>query len=112
MIVVGRSDKVIVTCSDKIPDSLYLLRNAVHERFRRKSRLVRLVFYLLTVLVRSRAEENVKARKPFVARDGVGQDYFVSVSYMRFARSVGDSRRYIVRFLFSHFISTPCYLCE
>ena len=112
VIVVGRSDKVIVTCSDKIPYSLYLLRNAIHERFRRKSRVMGFVFYFLPVFVRSRAEENVKSRKSFVARNGVGQDYFVSVSYMRFARSVGDSRCYIVRFLFSHFISTPCYFCE
>ena len=110
MIFVGRSDEIVVTRADQIPDVPDLRRDTVHERFRRHSVFLRAVLDLLPVFVGSRAEENVKSRKSFVSCYRVGQYDLVCVADVRLSRRVRYRRCDIIRFLFRHSVSTPCYL--
>ena len=83
MVIVGRADKVVVRRTHLIPDVLYLTGDAVNVFFWSDACLFGKIFYLLTVLVSTRAEEYVVAASLFVARDCVGHDDLVGVSEVR-----------------------------
>ena len=95
VIIVGGTDKVIVGRIHPVPDALYLGSHAVNVSLGSYSRLVSEIFYLLTVLVSSRAEEDVVAHLSFVTRYSVGHNYLVGITEVGLSRCIRDSRGYI-----------------
>ena len=103
VIIVRRSDKMRVRRAEQGTDRLDLRRNVVDVLLRRNTRVVRVIFDLLTVLVCARTEENVVSRRAFVTRYDVGGNDVVRVSDMRLARRVCDRRRDIKFTLVFHY---------
>ena len=95
VIIVGSTDKVIVGRVHPVPDALYLGSHAVNVSLGGYSRLISKIFYLLTVLVSSRAEENVVSHLSLVTRYSVGHNYLVSITEVGLSRRIRDSRSYI-----------------
>ena len=96
MVLVGGADELVVRGADTVPDGADDARDVVDVCLRGDARLFRLLFDLLTVLVRARLEADVVALHALETDDGVRQNGFVSVADVRLARSIGDRRRYII----------------
>ena len=104
VILVRRSDKLIVVHVYAFPDGFYLVRNGVDVFFRRFPERLCLLLYFLTVFVRSGLEKDVVALLLFKSRDTVRKYRLVSIADMRLGGSIGYRRRDIIFFFHSDYI--------
>ena len=95
---VGCADEVVIACVHQIPDPADFARNAVHIRLRGDPLLFGVIFNLLPVLVRSRAEKDVLAERTLIARNGVRHNHLVGIAEVRLARSIRNRGCQIVAF--------------
>ena len=102
MIFVRRADEFVIGGVHQIPDPSDLSRHIVHILFRRYTCLLSLQFDLLPVLIRAGLEEYVVALAPLISCDRVRQDDLIRVPDMRLSRRIGNSRRHIIFWFFTH----------
>ena len=95
MIVVCRADEAVVGDVHQLPqvqNALLALDDLVDELLRRDARGLRLLFDLLTMLVRAGEEHHVFAAQAVIARDGIGRDGAVGVADVELRGGVVDRR--------------------
>ena len=82
VIIVGGAHKVVVAYVHLIPDTADNARYVINVRLRRDACGGGVVLDLLSVLIGTRAEENVVSPQSSVACNGVGSNSLVGVAYM------------------------------
>ena len=105
---IGRSDKLIIGCVQKITNVLDLTGNTVNVLLRGNALRCGDLLNLLTVFIGSGLEENIVALQSLVSCDCVRHYDFIAVAYMRLARGVSNSCRDI-KLSFTHYISSSVY---
>ena len=100
MILIRCTDETVILRTHKIEDPLDLSSYLINKLSGGLADSRCLLLYLDTVLIGTGLEAHVKALELLVSCDTVGEDDLVGVSDVRLARSVGDGRCDVIRFLF------------
>ena len=99
MIIVRRTDKIVVAGVHFVPYTAHLGCHAVNILLGRLACLAGAVFNFLAVLVGASAHEYIIAHGTFVPGYGVTHNDLICVAEMRFAGSIGDCRCKIILLL-------------
>src|SRR6202040_4156840 len=89
---VGRRRPSAVLHVELFPKINKLLRDALDELARRNACLRSRLLHFLAVLIHAGQEENFFALEPMIPRDYIGENFFVSVPYVRRRVCVIDRR--------------------
>ena len=103
VVFVGGADEIIVACVHSVPDLFDLARDTVNVLLGSDVCRSGKIFYLLSVLVGTGAEENVISHSSFVSCDSVGGNNLVGVTEVRLLGSVCNSCGYIIILFVVHF---------
>ena len=109
MIVVCRSDKLVIGGVEQIADAAYLPRHFIDIFFGRNTGGLRIFLYLLAVLVCTGKEEHIISLHSLIPGYGIGENYLIRITYMRLTRCVSDRSCDIILF-FGHDLFSSSYV--
>ena len=85
MIIVGRSDKLVISCVEQIADTAYLPCHFVNIFFRRYACILGVLLYLLTVFIGTGKEKHIISLHSLIPGYGIGENYLIGIAYVRLA---------------------------
>ena len=85
MVIVGRSDKLVISCVEQIADTAYLPCHFVNIFFRGYACVLGVLLYLLTVFIGTGKEKHIISLHSLIPGYGIGENYLIGIAYVRLA---------------------------
>ena len=109
MIIVGRSDKLVISRVEQIADTAYLPCHFVNIFFRGYACILGVLLYLLTVFIGTGKEKHIISLHSLIPGYGIGENYLIGIAYVRLARCVSNRSCDVILF-FGHDLFSSSYV--